>query len=61
MMLKAMGNDQKRKDKVLERTAMHRFGQPEDIGWSAVYLGSDASKFVTGTSLVVDGGALTGF
>jgi gluconate 5-dehydrogenase len=61
MMLKAMGNDIKRQEHVLCRTAMHRFGQPEDIGWAAVYLGSDASKFVTGTSLVVDGGALSGF
>jgi len=61
MMLKAMGNDKKRQEKVLERTPMNRFGDVEDIGWAAVYLGSDASKFVTGTSLVVDGGALSGF
>ena len=46
---------------MLGRTSMHRFGGVEDIGWAAVYLGSDASKFVTGTSLVVDGGALSGF
>lgn len=61
MMLKAMGNDPERQKKVLNRTGMHRFGQPEDIGWAAVYLSSDASRFVTGTSLVVDGGALSGF
>ena len=61
MMLKAMGNDPERQKKVLDRTAMHRFGQPDDIGWAAVYLASDASRFVTGTSLVVDGGVLSGF
>ena len=61
MMLKAMGNDQKRQEKVLGRTPMNRFGDIEDIGWAGVYLGSDASKFVTGTSLVVDGGALSSF
>ena len=43
------------------RTPMKKFGQPEDIGWAALYLASDASRFVTGTSLVVDGGAMIGF
>jgi NAD(P)-dependent dehydrogenase (short-subunit alcohol dehydrogenase family) len=38
--------------------AMHPggFGQPKDIAAAAIYLLSDASKFVTGTSLLVDGG-----
>ena len=61
MMLKAMGNDKPRQEKVLNRTPEGHFGKADDIGWAAVYLGSDASKFVTGTSLVVDGGALSGF
>jgi NAD(P)-dependent dehydrogenase (short-subunit alcohol dehydrogenase family) len=33
-----------------------RFGKPEDIAYAAIYLLSDASVWVTGTSLVVDGG-----
>jgi glucose 1-dehydrogenase len=33
-----------------------RIGEPEDIGRAAVWLASDASDYVTGTSLVVDGG-----
>lgn len=33
-----------------------RIGEPEDIGWGAVYLASDESKFVTGTELIIDGG-----
>lgn len=38
-----------------------KFGKPEDIGWAAVYLASDAAAFVSGQVLVVDGGALIGF
>jgi NAD(P)-dependent dehydrogenase (short-subunit alcohol dehydrogenase family) len=37
-----------------------RIGSPEDIAQAALYLASDASSFVTGTALVVDGGGLAG-
>lgn len=33
-----------------------RFGKPEDIAYAIIYLLSDASSWVTGTSLVIDGG-----
>jgi NAD(P)-dependent dehydrogenase (short-subunit alcohol dehydrogenase family) len=33
-------------------------GEPEDVAYAAAYLLSDASRFVTGTRLVVDGGSL---
>jgi NAD(P)-dependent dehydrogenase (short-subunit alcohol dehydrogenase family) len=39
---------------------LKRIGQPEDIAQAALYLASDASAFVTGTTLVVDGGGLAG-
>ena len=32
-------------------------GEPEDIAYAALYLASDEARFVTGTSIVVDGGA----
>jgi len=32
------------------------FGQPEDLGPLAVYLASDASRYITGASIVIDGG-----
>jgi NAD(P)-dependent dehydrogenase (short-subunit alcohol dehydrogenase family) len=37
-----------------------RVGKPEEIAHAALYLASDASSFVTGTALVVDGGGLAG-
>jgi NAD(P)-dependent dehydrogenase (short-subunit alcohol dehydrogenase family) len=35
---------------------MGDFGQPEDLGPLAVYLASDASRYMTGASLIIDGG-----
>jgi len=39
---------------------LRRVGSPEEIARAALYLSSDASSFVTGTALVVDGGGLAG-
>ncbi|MEX0758054.1 MAG: SDR family oxidoreductase, partial [Tistlia sp.] len=38
------------------RQPMGRLGRPEEIAEMAVYLGSDAAAFVTGTAMVIDGG-----
>ena len=40
------------------RTPMNRFGRTEELVGAAIYLASDASSFVTGEILVVDGGFL---
>lgn len=40
----------------LKEYPLNRFGKPEDVAWSIIYLLSDASSWVTGTSLIVDGG-----
>lgn len=57
----AMQGDPAREQKIIGRTPMGRFGEPNDIGMAAVYLCSPAAKFVTGVVLPVDGGASIGF
>jgi gluconate 5-dehydrogenase len=61
IMRNAVEGDPERKNRILTRTPMQRFGDPRDIGHAAVYLSSSAASFVTGTVLPVDGGAAIGF
>jgi gluconate 5-dehydrogenase len=61
MLHQALEGDARRRDKILDRTPMARFGQPSDIGWAAVYLCSPEAGFVNGVVLPVDGGASIGF
>lgn len=47
-----------RGQELLMRTPMGRFGKTEELVGAAIYLSSDAASFVTGQTLVVDGGFL---
>jgi NAD(P)-dependent dehydrogenase (short-subunit alcohol dehydrogenase family) len=40
----------------LKQYPLKRIGQPEDVAYAAIYFLSDASSWVTGASLVIDGG-----
>jgi NAD(P)-dependent dehydrogenase (short-subunit alcohol dehydrogenase family) len=61
MSAKALNNDPERKQKVLSRTPMGYLGKPEDVAEAVLFLATDASKYITGTSIRVDGGNAIGF
>lgn len=61
MSSKALDNDPDRKQKVLSRTPMGKLGEPSDIGDAALFLASEAAKYITGVVLPVDGGNAVGF
>lgn len=50
------GSYSSRGEAVIKQTPFKRFGNPDELGGALVWLLSDASKFVTGTSITVDGG-----
>jgi NAD(P)-dependent dehydrogenase (short-subunit alcohol dehydrogenase family) len=45
---------------VVARTPMGRYGEPDEIAGGALYLASDAASFLTGHTLVIDGGMTIG-
>jgi NAD(P)-dependent dehydrogenase (short-subunit alcohol dehydrogenase family) len=61
MTAKAFSDDPDRMNKAMARTPMEKFGLPEDIGDAALFLASDAAKYITGVILPVDGGNSIGF
>ena len=50
--------DAERKQKILSRMPVHKFGDTRDIGAMALFLVSDGAKYITGQDYAVDGGAL---
>ena len=61
MSSKAMDDDPERKHRALDRTPMGVFGTPGDVGSTALFLCSDAARYITGVVLPVDGGNSVGF
>lgn len=51
-------NDQDRNDAILDRIPQQRWGTPDDLKGAAVFLASEASDYVNGFTIAVDGGWL---
>ena len=56
LLTNADGSLTERGESIIAHTPFKRFGTPEELQGALIYLLSDASKFVTGTQLGVDGG-----
>jgi NAD(P)-dependent dehydrogenase (short-subunit alcohol dehydrogenase family) len=48
--------DQERYRRIIQRIALGRIGQPEEIGGALVFLASDAARYITGATITIDGG-----
>jgi len=58
-MIQEAGLDQKALEGLLTRVPMKRTGRPEEIASTVLFLASDASSYITGATIVVDGGWLS--
>ena len=54
---RALWEDEASLNEYLRVTPLKRIGEPDDIGPAAVFLAADAGKFMTGETIVIDGGA----
>ena len=43
-------------DEDMKNYPLGRYGEPEEVAYSIIYLLSDATKWMTGTQLLIDGG-----
>lgn len=56
---KALWEDEERLKRRCATTPLRRIGEPDEIAGAVAYLGSDASSFMTGQTIVIDGGVTT--
>ncbi len=57
-MTRSSREEPSRRDRLLSRIPMARFGKPEELVGAVVFLASDLSSYVTGSTIAVDGGYL---
>ena len=55
----ALKQDKKRDDEITGRIPLGRWADPEDLVGAAIFLASDASDYITGQTISVDGGWLS--
>jgi len=58
-MIEDIQSDPKAMEATLARIPMHRTGRPEEVSSLVLFLASDASSYMTGSTVVVDGGYLS--
>jgi 3-oxoacyl-[acyl-carrier protein] reductase len=46
------------RDRILRQIPLRRFGDVEEVGHLVAYLSSDAARFITGQTIVMDGGQI---
>jgi NAD(P)-dependent dehydrogenase (short-subunit alcohol dehydrogenase family) len=56
LLIKPDGSNSERAELILKQTPFKRMGNPDELAGALVWLLSDASKFVTGMDIVIDGG-----
>jgi 3-oxoacyl-[acyl-carrier protein] reductase len=54
------GADESWRRTVVESTPLKRWGTPDDVAGAAVFLASPAGTFITGQTIVIDGGGMVG-
>jgi len=55
---RALWEDDRQRQRLERVTPLGRIGEPDDIAGVAVFLASDAARFITGQSIVADGGVM---
>ena len=59
-MIDPIKQDPKAMEGILARVPLHRVGKPEEVSNLVLFLASDASSYMTGSTVVIDGGWLAG-
>ncbi|MDI6603187.1 MAG: SDR family NAD(P)-dependent oxidoreductase [Patescibacteria group bacterium] len=59
-MIDPLKSDPKMMEAMLSKVPMHRVGKPEEVSNLVLFLASDKSSYITGSTIVIDGGWLAG-
>jgi 3-oxoacyl-[acyl-carrier protein] reductase len=50
------GLTQEQREEIARQCPLQKNGQPQDIAWTALFLASSMSSYITGQGIVIDGG-----